>query len=671
MRKRICSLFLVVALLLTALVAVLPAAAEDSAEVAALKADPTKSWQEIARQIIAEIVDTLDKETYNTDNKQYTQALKLYMMPTEMAANTTVGGSAVPILIDSPEDLAIFSLYGYAIVTGRWKMNADIDLTGHPWEPSTQELQGTTLWGNNKTISNMTITSIPATNAGGLCGKLTGRGTPVGVNDGKIDNLTINAKVGTEEKPVNISKWFGIVAGSFYGAIATATDSEFGKISELKNVHVNAQLYATMTDATYIGGFAGYSHNSILSNCSVSGNLTVTASHTKSASSTLGGFLGRVSGTKITNCENKANVTYYGPSGASNYAGGFVGHIELNQGASQIFKNCVNYGTITLQAKNYRLGGICGEIKTVNTAAETSFDQCANYGQLVWLVGGGTSGMAGIIGFDEGKLMATVTNCFVIDASVYYRHGSGYGYLINNGASTGNVALGLSALDLSTSAGAQIRLKEGSSGLRFNATLNKSAIESLLAQTGVTVSVGMLIAPTAHVTAAGKFTKEALDAYKAATPALAEIDIYRDVKVDKKADSTFWWFSEENGTCSFNAALANLYAENFDVAFSAIAYVTVTANGKTFTVYGNFDDDVNDVTRTIDGTAMTWYGGQSYNEADQSRTVRFVAQAAMNDRSETVEGKYVNNVAAAYPSANGAYSPYTEAQLAMVNAFLA
>lgn len=667
MRKRICSLFLVVALLLTALVAVLPAAAEDSAEVAALKADPTKSWQEIAAQVMAEVVATLDKTTYDTEGKQYRRGMEIILMPEDAAANKTIGNAGNPALIKDGVDLAIISLYGDSFPSVRFKVNNDIDLAGHPWEMSVKNFTGT-IWGNHKTIQNVTVNALPTADSGLFCARLNARQY---ASDGRIDNLTVNVSAGTKAAPLACTKWTGFICAAMYQTTYDKTVMN----PNLENVTLNADVYIANAN-TYLGGMVGYCNGGHLTNCTVNG--TIYYSPTASSTS-LGGMVGRVNRTEMKNCVNNADISMIQPTLATAKLGGLVGFVEGDEAGQQNFTGCVNYGTLTVQATNIRVGGICGWTSSASgNKAAPVFNQCENYGRFIEITGCnlstprvGTGNTAGILGYDEygtAAKAATFTNCFVVNQWIWGQKTTGR---VNDGASTGNVALGLSALDLSTSAGAQIRLKEGSSGLRFNATLNKSAIESLLAQTGVTVSVGMLIAPTAHVTAAGKFTKEALDAYKAATPALAEIDIYRDVKVDKKADGTFWWFSEENGTCSFNAALANLYAENFDVAFSAIAYVTVTANGKTFTVYGNFDDDVNDVTRTIDGTAMTWYGGQSYNEANQSRTVRFVAQAAMNDRSETVEGKYVNNVAAAYPSANGAYSPYTEAQLAMVNAFLA
>ena len=166
--------------------------------------------------------------------------------------------------------------------------------------------------------------------------------------------------------------------------------------------------------------------------------------------------------------------------------------------------------------------------------------------------------------------------------------------------------------------GASVRLGT-ENGIRFTSAYSAEVVAALEAKGSVTY--GTIIIPTTYLARVNAFTKAALDA---ASITYAEI-----VAVDGLVDNG-------DGSYTVRAALTGLDAKNYGLSFSAIGYALV--NG-------------------------TYYY-TSYNTTDNARTIAEVAQAALEDVSDTQEGDYK------YPVAGETtYSPYTSAQRTILEAY--
>ena len=171
--------------------------------------------------------------------------------------------------------------------------------------------------------------------------------------------------------------------------------------------------------------------------------------------------------------------------------------------------------------------------------------------------------------------------------------------------------------------GAAVRMDDPT-GLRFTGRVNKAYVDGLKTQYGTdNVDLGMLITPTDYLTNNGlNFTKADLDACTAITGA-------KYLEIDAETILT------EGDEYVINCAIVNVLEGNYDRAFSAILYVKVN-NGTT--------------------TTYTYY---AYSEANNSRSIAEVSEAAYYDLADAQDTTYAYAV-----TVDGAtkYSPYTEAQ---------
>ncbi|MBP5610262.1 MAG: endonuclease/exonuclease/phosphatase family protein, partial [Clostridia bacterium] len=174
---------------------------------------------------------------------------------------------------------------------------------------------------------------------------------------------------------------------------------------------------------------------------------------------------------------------------------------------------------------------------------------------------------------------------------------------------------------METAAGAAVRL-DNPTGLRFTGYIGKDLLDGLRATYGNgNVKIGMFITPTDYLTDNSlDFTKEALDGC-GALPA---------GKKYRKIEATTVLESEDGNAYKINCVLANVLEENYGRKFSAVTYIEI--NGSTY-LYAD------------------------YTEADNARSIAFVAEAALLDVSDTQTGEYQYEV-----TETGKYSPYTEAQ---------
>ena len=133
-----------------------------------------------------------------------------------------------------------------------------------------------------------------------------------------------------------------------------------------------------------------------------------------------------------------------------------------------------------------------------------------------------------------------------------------------------------------TANGASIRLAEGTEiGLRFTADIRKADYDKLVAMYGKeNISLGMMITPRVYVCNAKAFTKEALDAYAGAGKG------YVDIAVEG-----YYNYDEENGIYTIAGSLKNFSATTLakNPEFVAIGYITVQTENGPITVYGDYD----------------------------------------------------------------------------------
>ena len=262
-------------------------------------------------------------------------------------------------------------------------LTEDIDLSAHYWVPIglyKWDSSGSTinrafegfLDGNGKTISGMTVDERTDKYCAGFFGNIRIRvnGSPVGAK-----NLTITgAALYVDENGLNECSG-GILAGRALGADTQAILFDNITVSgsiEVTSTNGNNNIGGVLGYASWVkatdsraegilisggsnsGGFVGNDSGSVFENC--------TATGTVSGSWALGGFVGYSTSavyqddagqSTYTKCAADVNV-----EGNDWRVGGFVGYAEYGK-----FKNCVAYGDVESSVTGWdpRVGGFMGE----------------------------------------------------------------------------------------------------------------------------------------------------------------------------------------------------------------------------------------------------------------------------------------------------------------------
>ena len=169
--------------------------------------------------------------------------------------------------------------------------------------------------------------------------------------------------------------------------------------------------------------------------------------------------------------------------------------------------------------------------------------------------------------------------------------------------------------------GASIRTVEGSKGIRFTSTMKKVTDTDAVK---LTATYGTLIVKAADLE--GKeFT---IDALTKAGVKFADIKATEAGTVAGDTETTY------------NAALVNLPDDQLDTNFAARAYAVYTINGVEHYVYSDF------------------------NATDNCRSMSQIASRAQADTKSTKSAAYPNEIAA------GVYSPYTKSQYAVISEYV-
>ena len=228
-----------------------------------------------------------------------------------------------PVAIKTESDLKAIS------AKGNYYLANDITLSGEfsPLETFSGEFDG-----RGKKIINLTI-NVSATTSetiyGGLFKKIDG---------GQVHDLTL------EKAKITVSGGKNVYLGAVCGKVVS------GKVS---NCRVSGEISVSAESGTaYVGGIVG-SNGAQVQLCENLVNITVSAGHVL-----VGGILGEQTRSDyiIEKCVNKGNVTVTDKGDLGN-VGGIVGKTVGN------VENCANYGAVSLSASGYGyVGGIAANI---------------------------------------------------------------------------------------------------------------------------------------------------------------------------------------------------------------------------------------------------------------------------------------------------------------------
>lgn len=530
-------------------------------------------------------------------------------------ATSFSGGSGTdddPWKISNGSELAylasVVNSNGSATHNQYYILTADIDLGGREWKgignkrDKAKAFQGN-FDGNGKVITGFAINE-ERDYTPGLFGQLDAGAV--------VKNLTVHGCIRAGSK----YDFGGLLCVSVEGGSAVANCTVYADVQITREAGSKDLYFGGITGRLAPGGK--------IQDCTVLGKiqLQVTASATNTQRQYTAGIAARIDAAEITNCKNYANISQiFTGSATIGYSGGIVALGQANEKTTASIRNCVNYGDIFVESNGGqgRTGGIFGNPKS---AAVYTIENCFNAGKMLSGKGTDSGNMGELVGLNEAKQL-NLKNCYA----------SGHN-LAGNKGKTWSESGCVTDITLKTLPGASVRLNDPT-GLRFDTEIKKSTLDTLLKADNVTVKIGTLIAPTKYVKAVGTFTADALDTYK------NEQGFAFDPYINVPFDTNVYKFLEETDTAyTFSGAVANLFESNYNLAYSAVGYLTITVGDLSVTFYSD------------------------YIEQDHSRTIAFVAREAYNDRADAQSEDYPY-----YVDKEGNYSPYSNSSLAKIKAF--
>lgn len=487
-------------------------------------------------------------------------------------------------------------------------LTADIDLGGREWigignqNDAGKAFKGK-FDGNGKVITGFAINE-EREYTPGLFGMLDGGAV--------VKNLTVHGCIRAGSK----KDFGGLLCASVNGGSAVANCTVYADVQITREAGSKDLYFGGITGRLAPGGK--------IQDCTVLGKiqLQVTASATNTQRQYTAGIAARIDAAEITNCKNYADISQiFTGSATIGYSGGIVAVGDAATDTTVSISNCVNYGDIFVETNggHGRTGGIIGNARS---KAVYNIENCFNAGKMLSGKGTQSGNMGELVGMNEAKQL-NLKNC--------YASGRNLG---GNKGKTWSESGCVTDITLKTLPGASVRLNDPT-GLRFDTEIKKSTLDTLLKADNVTVKIGTLIAPTKYVKAVGTFTADALDTYK------NEQGFAFDPYINVPFDTTVYKFLEETDTAyTFSGAVANLFESNYNLAYSAVGYLTITVGELSVTFYSD------------------------YIEQDHSRTIASVARDAYNDRADVQSEDYPY-----YVDKEGNYSPYSNSSLAKIKAF--
>ena len=497
---------------------------------------------------------------------------------------------------------------GSATYNQYYILTADIDLGGREWTGIGNQNDAGKAFkgkfdGNGKVITGFAINE-EREYTPGLFGMLDGGAV--------VKNLTVHGCIRAGAK----KDFGGLLCASVNGGSAVANCTVYADVQITREAGSKDLYFGGITGRLAPGGK--------IQDCTVLGKiqLQVTASATNAQRQYTAGIAARIDAAEITNCKNYADISQiFTGSATIGYSGGIVACGDAAKDTTVSIRNCVNYGDIFVETNggHGRTGGIIGNARS---KAVYNIENCFNAGKMLSGKGTQPGNMGELVGMNEAKQL-NLKNCYA----------SGHN-LAGNKGKTWSESGCVTDITLKTLPGASVRLNDPT-GLRFDTEIKKSTLDTLLKADNVTVKIGTLIAPTKYVKAVGTFTADALDTYK------NEQGFAFDPYINVPFDTTVYKFLEETDTAyTFSGAVANLFESNYNLAYSAVGYLTITVGDLSVTFYSD------------------------YIEQDHSRTIASVARDAYNDRADAQSEDYPY-----YVEKEGNYSPYSNSSLAKIKAF--
>lgn len=530
-------------------------------------------------------------------------------------ATSFSGGSGTdddPWKISNGSELAylasVVNSNGSATYNQYYILTADIDLGGREWTGIGNQNDAGKAFkgkfdGNGKVITGFAINK-ELEYTPGLFGMLDGGAV--------VKNLTVHGCIRAGSK----KDFGGLLCASVNGGSAVANCTVYADVQITREAGSKDLYFGGITGRLAPGGK--------IQDCTVLGKiqLQVTASATNTQRQYTAGIAARIDAAEITNCKNYADISQiFTGSATIGYSGGIVACGDAATDTTVSISNCVNYGDIFVETNggHGRTGGIIGNARS---KAVYNIENCFNAGKMLSGKGTQSGNMGELVGMNEAKQL-NLKNC--------YASGQNLG---GNKGKTWSESGCVTDITLKTLPGASVRLNDPT-GLRFDTEIKKSTLDKLLKADNVTVKIGTLIAPTKYVKAVGTFTADALDTYK------NERGFAFDPYINVPFDTTVYKFLEETDTAyTFSGAVANLFESNYNLAYSAVGYLTITVGDLSVTFYSD------------------------YIEQDHSRTIASVAREAYNDRADAQSENYPY-----YVDKEGNYSPYSNSSLAKIKAF--
>lgn len=497
---------------------------------------------------------------------------------------------------------------GSATYNQYYILTADIDLGGREWTGIGNQNDAGKAFkgkfdGNGKVITGFAINE-EREYTPGLFGMLDGGAV--------VKNLTVHGCIRAGAK----KDFGGLLCASVNGGSAVANCTVYADVQITREAGSKDLYFGGITGRLAPGGK--------IQDCTVLGKiqLQVTASATNAQRQYTAGIAARIDAAEITNCKNYADISQiFTGSATIGYSGGIVACGDAATDTTVSIRNCVNYGDIFVETNggHGRTGGIIGNARS---KAVYNIENCFNAGKMLSGKGTQSGNMGELVGMNEAKQL-NLKNC--------YASGRNLG---GNKGKTWSESGCVTDITLKTLPGASVRLNDPT-GLRFDTEIKKSTLDTLLKADNVTVKIGTLIAPTKYVKAVGTFTADALDTYK------NEQGFAFDPYINVPFDTNVYEFLKKTDTAyTFSGAVANLFESNYNLAYSAVGYLTITVGDLSVTFYSD------------------------YIEQDHSRTIASVARDAYNDRADVQSEDYPY-----YVDKEGNYSPYSNSSLAKIKAF--
>ena len=410
------------------------------------------------------------------------------------------------------------------------------------------------------------------------------------------------------------------------GAVIGQTDRQNEGDITISNVYADAIVISTKNEVGGIIGNLSHSQDSPAYNAGKVYLDKVTFIGSVSAGNYAAGLIGNVRNVKLeaTNCLVYADIIATSTSNGQ-YSAGFFARsnatlAKLGSSYQQVATNCIFAGKSVAASKNTKYNR--AYISSSNGTNKPLAQSCYNAVPGLSTMRNADTDDENAPSYDipANKLYSFYTGAEAIDWATWGSTNwasKSLDIMRPAGVAENFDIIPFTIGELET--GASVRLSDPT-GLRFTATVDQDDLAMFASVTGY----GIVIAPTSYVEAAGAFTMAALD-----NLAVAEGSKYLKIEAEKLVEDT----AEH---VVFSAVIGNIKAANYAVDFSAIVYV--------------------------EADGAVYYS--AYSATANSRSIRTVATAAFNDRSATQVNEYQ------YEVAENDYSPYTEAQRAVLASFM-